>query len=503
MNLDDLLKDSSIEAKAETGKQWSEYQKAVFTHIRESRKSRIVEAVAGSGKTTTIVEGMKYLPQGSSALFLAFNRAIADELGQRVPAGVQASTFHALGNAALRASNSRLRLDKGKVWRHLADNYNSKYKKLFFPVKRLVELARGQVGMEDDPRFIAALIDNYDVDIPRNGGTGNADNEDAVVAMALSTLKSISLRTAKTYDFADMLYLPVKWRLPMTRYENIFVDEVQDTADIQRDMLRLSLELGGQLTAVGDTFQAIYGFRGANTASMSVTKAEFQCDSLPLSISYRCPRAVVELARTMVPHIEACATAPDGAVRRDAELDVEKLSPEDMILCRNNAPLLELALQLLAARKPMRLMGDFQEVLESFIRRFDADTIVELRIRMNKWLEKEIADCEAKEQWGKLARAQDRVECMCVLMPGHETVDDMLGTLAKLFTPGMGPTLSSIHKAKGMESRRVWILRPDLMPSKYARTDAAKQQEQNLLYVAITRAREELNFIAVQEKDID
>jgi len=108
MNLDDLLKDSSIEAKAETGKQWSEYQKAVFTHIRESRKSRIVEAVAGSGKTTTIVEGMKYLPQGSSALFLAFNRAIADELGQRVPAGVQASTFHALGVYILRQFGSHV-----------------------------------------------------------------------------------------------------------------------------------------------------------------------------------------------------------------------------------------------------------------------------------------------------------------------------------------------------------------------------------------------------------
>ncbi len=60
-------------------KNWSKYQKAIFSFIEdESAGNAVVEAVAGSGKSTTIVEGMNRIPKGRSAIFLAFNKAIAD-----------------------------------------------------------------------------------------------------------------------------------------------------------------------------------------------------------------------------------------------------------------------------------------------------------------------------------------------------------------------------------------------------------------------------------------
>ncbi len=169
------------------------------------------------------------------------------------------------------------------------------------------------------------------------------------------------------------------------------------------------------------------------------------------------------------------------------------------ILCRNNAPILQLALQFIAMRKPMRVLGDFSETLENFINKFRASDIKTFKQLLQKWFDKEAAECELKEQWGKLARARDKYECVMVLTQGHETVDEMLLTLSRIFEPGVGPILSSIHRAKGMEADRVWILRPDLMPSKYAKSPEQQQQERNLAYVAYTRARKELNFIAVEE----
>jgi hypothetical protein len=78
---------------------WSTYQQNIFTFVASGSGNAIVEAVAGSGKSTTIVEAMK-LAEGES-IFLAFNKAIADELKRK---GVNGRTFHSLVyGAVLRA----------------------------------------------------------------------------------------------------------------------------------------------------------------------------------------------------------------------------------------------------------------------------------------------------------------------------------------------------------------------------------------------------------------
>ncbi len=55
--------------------------------------------------------------------------------------------------------------------------------------------------------------------------------------------------------------------------------------------------------------------------------------------------------------------------------------------------------------------------------------------------------------------------------------------------------LSTVHRAKGLEAQRVWVLRPDLMPHPMARQDWAVEQERNLIYVAVTRAIGELYWV--------
>src|SRR5579862_2737784 len=72
----------------------SKYQAAIFNFIDKGKGNAIIEAVAGSGKTTTIVEALK--KTSGSAVFLAFNKSIATELKTRVPEHVQARTFHSL-----------------------------------------------------------------------------------------------------------------------------------------------------------------------------------------------------------------------------------------------------------------------------------------------------------------------------------------------------------------------------------------------------------------------
>jgi superfamily I DNA/RNA helicase len=84
---------------------------------------------------------------------------------------------------------------------------------------------------------------------------------------------------------------------------------------------------------------------------------------------------------------------------------------------------------------------------------------------------------------------------------------DLKATIERMFgntKPGERPTtivLSTVHKSKGREWDRVYILgRDQLMPSRYARQDWQVQQELNLIYVAITRAKAELIDVALEEK---
>ena len=73
-------------------KTWSPLQTAIFNLIEDPNGGNaIIEAVAGSGKTTTIVEGVKRAR--GTTIFLAFNKSIAEELKSR---GVNARTFHSL-----------------------------------------------------------------------------------------------------------------------------------------------------------------------------------------------------------------------------------------------------------------------------------------------------------------------------------------------------------------------------------------------------------------------
>jgi len=77
--------------------------------------------------------------------------------------------------------------------------------------------------------------------------------------------------------------------------------------------------------------------------------------------------------------------------------------------------------------------------------------------------------------------------------------DDPVGKLIEeieaLFGQGGGIKLSSVHRAKGLEAERVFLLDPHRMPSSRAEKDWELEQENNLIYVAYTRARRALWFI--------
>jgi very-short-patch-repair endonuclease len=282
----------------------------------------------------------------------------------------------------------------------------------------------------------------------------------------------------------------------------LLVHNCQDTNPVRRAIARLALRPGGRLLAVGDARQAIYGFTGASHDALDLIQREFNCCELPLTISYRCPASVGDKVRELVPYFQVADGAKAGVVE-DVSLEtaLKRLTAQDAILCRNTAPLVELAFTLISRGVGCHVLGkEIGDGLVKLIKKQKAAGLDKLLERLEVYRDREVAKFQGRGEENKAEAVQDRVACIMTVADALDersrTVPALIARLENLFSDGNGVlTLSTQHKAKGREWHRVAILRPDLNPSKWARQDWQALQEENLMYVAWTRAMSELLFL--------
>lgn len=531
----------------------SPFQAAIFNHVDTNLAliqqggpvNLVVQAVAGSGKTTTIVSAAKLIPQTMTALFLAFNTDIARELGNKLPDGVESRTLNSLGLKIIGKYIKGLtgtwpEMDASKVWkiirnlysRHEVDNHGVDVNWLVGMCKSLgivpssvaddLELVSLN-GRDDSDESFEGILEHFDHHI-------DFEYRRTVFRMTREVL-SHSCQDLSVLDFNDQKYLPVVLR-PSSRPLNTFpfqvvmVDEVQDVNDVDIaliDMVTTRVQKQAQrrygmsmVIGVGDENQAVYGFRGADTQAVSKFRAHFDAIDLPLSITYRCAAAIVRCAQEIYPTIQAAPNAIEGEVNRAVgEFDHTLFSPgDDMIVCRNNAPTIELAYKLIARRVPVFVAGrDIGKNLLAVVERIEADTTVELVEGLETWYEKQYTVIVRKDpdDEGAIERLNDRRDTIMVFVNSNtdgraatvvQDIKDLFHTEAKGNEDNYNKrasqgkvVLSSMHKAKGLEADRVFILDYGLM-YRFAKPGSWQYtQEKNLDYVARTRPKKYLGFI--------
>lgn len=460
----------------------SQFQLDIFAAYSAGKSLR-VDAVAGSGKTTTLIELAKLCPKGQRNIVLAFNRNIAEEQQSRLPYWVAASTFHSYCWEAVKAAFPKIKLNKKKVdsiYSELATVDKQTFYKNVQSVTKLVGLMKGSSMSPEE------LIEYHDIE------TDDASE----LAQVSQQVFDLSAADTSTADFDDMLHFATRPEVSFVQADNLFVDEAQDLNEIQRVLLKKMLKPTGQLVIVGDPYQSIYGFRGADVDSMDELAKEFELETLPLTVSYRCSLAVIIQAKQLVPHIQAHLNAPVGTVKT-IPLDFYSFPDGCGVLCRNTAPLIGLALRLLKHDRPCRVLGrDIGAGLKKTVKGFRATTIQELRSALSRWSAREVTKFSARRQYGKAAAIEDKAAALSYIISDCETVTRVVDKIDFLFaeTP-RSITLSTVHKAKGLEYDTVFILNRHLMPSKYAELDWQRKQEKNIEYVAITRAKTNLFYV--------
>jgi DNA helicase II / ATP-dependent DNA helicase PcrA len=473
---------------------YSNYQKAVFEFVENGQGNAIIEAVAGSGKTTTIVEAMKRVPAGASALFLAFNKAIAEELKSR---GVNARTFHSFTYSPVLKYVGARAVESNKT-RTLIDYVLKSDSKIYYSfVNRLVGLAK-QAGIgcliDDTEANWAEIANHHDLEL---------ESEQASFAKGLAYASQVleEGNASQMVDFDDMLYYPVLHGIRLPKYDYVFVDEAQDTNAIQRALLKKILNAGGRIIAVGDPSQAIYGFRGADSEALNLIASDFSAIRLPLHVSYRCPKAVVKHAQNWVSHIQHADTAAEGKVTYLKNHESKHFSAGDMVVCRTTAPIIALAYSLIRDGVPAYVMGrEIGQGLKSLVTRLNAKGIDQLLIKLEDWKVRECERFLAKGDDAKVNATIDKSECLRFLIEGlnetNRTIPALNAVIDNLFADKANAVkLATIHKSKGLEAKKVFWLNSSKCPAKWAKKEWQQEQERNLCYVATTRAQEELVLI--------
>lgn len=481
----------------------TEEQLAIYDWVRYDDGNLVIRARAGAGKTTTLINLSKLLNQTKSATFLAYNKHIQEELKTKQAKDILSSkifiyTSHGLGFSAIKKKYPNIEVDEFKADKVIARNIKSwDMSQVANPIeyvgnlKKMIDLIR--LTLTFDKMKVIDLADKHDIKF---------DLED--VGRCFLVLEHM-LNDKQTIDFTDMVYLPVAdkkiWLFPQ---DYILVDEAQDLSKAQHELIRKMIKWDKatkqpitRMIFCGDDLQAIYGFTGADTNSFENLTRFPNTKVLPLTISFRCAKNIIKEANKIVPDIRAREDAPDGIVRTGSAID--EAGDGDFILARKTLPLVRLFFNFLVMKKKATIKGsDFGINLIHMIE--DSSSLGQLGAKLTNNLKTFREKLErsgvfnVNEHTGYVMLS-DKIEVLNFLMKMVNTVDELKQAILGIFRDNVGDgiTLSTVHKAKGLEADRVFIVRPDELPMGVSK-GWMYQQEMNLKYIAITRAKNELVY---------
>jgi len=480
----------------------SPQQQAIFDEFATGKSNVVVTARAGCGKTTTILRAIDFAPE-KKILLAAFNKDIAQELKSRLSnENAQARTLHSLGNGYVFSKWGKVAIDpkRGMLLAQKAIGGNPK-KEHTSLVAKLASVAK---NLNADPTIEELVEMAYDYNVmPESSADADIDLDAAIHWIAKKARKALELATRKdgTIDYDDMVFLPVRCNWAYPRFDLVVIDEAQDMNPLQLELARRACRRNGRITAIGDNRQAIYGFRGADSGALARLAQELDAKQLTLTTTYRCPKKVVALAAALVPDFEAADSAPEGVVDTVGPQTIQEAVPGNFVLSRKNAPLAGVCLSLLREGKRAFIRGrDIGASLISIIKRTKTTTVAELATAIETWrvnmLEKLAAE-EAPD--AAFERVEDQAETISTLAEGLATTAEVIARIDSLFSDsGLDTAIvcSTIHRAKGLEAERVFLLVNTLYPGRTKnQRDTGEGEEANIEYVGITRAKNHLSLV--------
>ena len=495
-----------------------------------SQRALLVIAGAGSGKTNTLVHRVAHLiAHGADAeriLLLTFSRRAADDMIRRVtrivaqaagrsgraaPVLPWAGTFHGVGARLLRDYASRIGLapdfsihdreDSADLMNLVRHELGFSAKNRRFPLKGSC-LAIYSAVVNTQAELAAVLQSTF---------PWCAEWEADLRHLFRGYVAAKQAQQVLDYDdlllyWAQLATEPALAQELAERFSHILVDEYQDTNRLQATIL-LGLSPDGRgLTVVGDDAQAIYSFRGATVRNILDFPGQFATPAhrLTLDRNYRSTQAILEAANAVI------ALASE---RFTKNLWTERVSSQRprLVAVRDEADQAHYVAEQVLARREQGVKLRAQAVrpdANEALRAVPAGAWPAAFDLACQWY---LAQIERLHEDGHIRRGDvEQLAHIAATYPSRErfltelTLDPPDATSDQSGIPLRDEDyliLSTIHSAKGQEWTAVTLLNAvdGCLPSDLA-TGSAQQieEERRLLYVAMTRAKDQLDILTPQ-----
>lgn len=494
----------------------SEYQEKFFDWVQHGVGNAVIKARAGAAKSTTAVASMKLIPKTEKCLFIAFNKSIAEHLNEKLKSrpNCTARTTHSLGLLMIKRNlGSNIELDEYKYRNYVKSNIleltttsseiktRQQVEEYIDNITKLIDYSRFNLAQSE--KEINKIAQKYCIPI--------SFDECIVTQKCLEWGKT----NTETVDYTDMIWLPVELSLKPIglTYDWVYIDEAQDLSLCSTQLFLKCIKRGGRFVAIGDDLQSINMFSGSSEDAFNFMKNYPNTSLFELPISYRCANNIIKFANNIVPDIVARDNAPDGLILDNCH--IRDIKEGDMVLCRSKAPLVQLYIKLLRQNVNCYIKG--QDIGTNLIKELEKIKQNELNVNLmkdgvfvqlydnlfnerNKLMQTRGLDYDDATLSSFIMEKYDTINTLLILAEKYTTKEKLIQHIKEIFQEdAQGVCLSTVHKAKGLESENVYIICHSSMPSKLAVFDWEKQQEQNIMYVAYTRAKNLLGFISEKE----
>lgn len=451
--------------------------------VRSGATRLAVEAGAGAAKTTTLCAYAQARPE-SRVLYVAFNKAIQLDAAARMPANVSARTTHSL------AWRKARELFGDRAGERIGSTYPSTVSRTFActplaataalqAIQRWCGSLEAVLGSEHLPVEVASRLPDLA----------------AAVALARAVWRRMLDATEREIRLPHDGYLKLhQMDGPVLRgFDLIAVDEAQDLNPCTFDIVKSQTV---PVVMVGDAAQAIYSFRGSTNAL-----ALFEADErLPLTRSFRFGYGIAQLANALLGHFKPGFGQPlvgAGSPQRTRfTVDTDKAFA---VIARTNAMVFEEAVAFLDLNRRFHFVGGTEGFkLEKALDAYhlwvgERGLMRDPYLRSFGTFDELVALADASDE----AELRQLVRVVCDY--GHQIprlIDDIRSRHTDVtkrdWADFDGIFFSTAHKAKGLEFEQVWLA-DDFMrffeDGRELGPDQVDQEEVNILYVALTRAR--------------
>ena len=429
----------------------------------------LVNAVAGSGKTATL---MYLATKYKKGIYLAFNKAIVKDVVPKLPIGWQCKTFNAFGLAMVK-----------QHFPHSTVNFN-KYSKNSYAHPNATALVSKHMSMNGNISTSSwkETCDRFKI------GHSFIDEAKEILAEGQANTNVIS--------GDDMLQYPIDNGWKTQEYDIVLIDECQDLNPQQ--IAFLSCIPTKRIVFVGDANQAIYGFRGSDPFAVEKIKEDYLPVEYELTESFRCPQEILTTVKHIVPNI--FSKKINGVVESaDGNRDID-FPDECFIISRTNSNLVKLAYKFIQDNSHFSIGGTFIAQLKRDLNRVfkGCVSLTGMRENIAEQYEREIT--KAKGNKWSVSSIENKYDSLLAIVNIAKSMEDIhifVKNLAIHSDSASCRKLMTIHAAKGLECPTVYFIKPDICAyfKERAQSEWEKQQEDNLYYVACTRALQTLTFV--------